>query len=153
MAQGRRARAVMLMVALGVAVACTPLVRNHGYIPLEEDLAQIVVGQDTRETVQERVGPPTSGGVLRESGFFYVASTFRTLGALAPQEVTREVVVISFSDTGVVSNIERFGLEDGRVVALSRRVTETGVQDSTFIRQLLSSIGRIDPGQFLGDGS
>lgn len=139
-----------VVAALLVIVACTPLVKYHGYIPLEEDLARIVVGQDTRESVQALVGPPTSGGVLDGSGYYYVASQFRTFGAFAPEEVTREVVAITFSDARVVSNIERFSLEDGQVVTLSRRVTDSGVRDTTFIRQLLGSIGRFDAGSFLG---
>ena len=40
----------------------------------------------------------------------------------------REIVAITFDDSGVVRNIERFGLEDGNVVALSRRVTDSNVQ-------------------------
>ncbi|MEJ6746410.1 MAG: lipo-like protein, partial [Yoonia sp.] len=35
---------------------------------------------------------------------------------------------------------------------LSRRVTDNGVRDSTFIRQLLGSIGRVNAGDFLGEG-
>lgn len=138
------------VVSVSFAVACTPLIKKHGYIPAEEDLARIIVGQDTRESVISLVGPPTSGGVLNGSGSYYVASTFRTLGAFAPEEVSREVVAITFSESDVVTNIERFGLEDGQVIALSRRVTDSGVQDTTFIRQLLGSVGRFDPGTFLG---
>lgn len=146
---------VRRMLAVGVligAVACTPIVRNHGYIPLQEDLALIQVGVDTRETIVASVGPPTAGGVLDGSGFYYVSSKFRHFGAFEPEEVDRQVLAISFNDVGVVTNIERFGLEDGRVVVLSRRVTDNGVRDSTFIRQLLGSIGRFNAGDFLGEG-
>jgi hypothetical protein len=51
-----------------------------------------------------------------------------------------------------VSNVERFGLENGNVVALSRRVTQDNVRDTTFLRQLFGSIGRFNAGDFLGDG-
>ncbi len=74
----------------------------------------------------------------------------RTVGPLAPKEIDRQVVAISFSDTGVVENVERFGLERGQVVPLSRRVTDTGVVDNTFLRQLLGNIGRFNPTGFGG---
>jgi hypothetical protein len=48
-----------------------------------------------------------------------------------------------------VSNVERFGLADGRVVPLSRRVTETNIQGSGLIRQLLGNLGNFDPGAFI----
>ncbi len=149
----RTVRRLAVVAIVAVATACSPLVRTHGYIPVEDDLARIQVGQDTRESVRLLVGPPTSGGVLREGNFYYVASTFRTSAVFAPEEVNREVLAISFDDAGIVRNIERFGLEDGQVVALSRRVTDTGIADTTFVSQLLSSLGRIDPGQFLGSGN
>lgn len=144
-------RRVALGVALGLAVACTPVIRNHGFIPPPEDLARVQIGVDTRESVVELIGPPSAGGVLEGSDLYYVASQFRHFGALAPEEINREVLAVSFAPNGTVQNIERFGLEDGRVVVLSRRVTETGVRDSTFIRQLLGSIGRVTAADIVGE--
>ena len=59
----------LCVAALCLAAACTPIFRNHGYIPLEEDLALLTVGVDTRETVSAAVGSPTAGGVLNDSGY------------------------------------------------------------------------------------
>ena len=126
--------------------------RNHGYAPTDDELAAVLVGIDTRSTVSDIIGPPTAGGVANGGGFFYVQSQFRLYGPLEPKEVDREVVAISFDPEGVVSNVERFGLENGNVVALSRRVTQDNVRDTTFIRQLFGSIGRFNAGDFLGDG-
>ncbi|SHG76100.1 Beta-barrel assembly machine subunit BamE [Cognatiyoonia sediminum] len=149
----RMLQRTMLVATLALAIGCTPLIRNHGYIPPDEDLTRIVVGQDTRESVRALVGPPSADGVQRGGDYYYVQSTFRTLGFFAPEEIERQVLAIRFNESGVVTNIERYGLEEGQVVVLFRRVTDTGVQDTTFIRQLLQSIGRIDPGQFLGSDS
>ncbi len=146
----RMLQRTMLTATLALAIGCTPLIRNHGYIPPNEDLTRIVVGQDTRESVRALVGPPSADGVQRGGDYYYVQSKFRTLGVFAPEEIERQVLAIRFNESGVVTNIERYGLEEGQVVVLFRRVTDTGVQDTTFIRQLLQSIGRIDPGQFLG---
>lgn len=144
-------RVGLAMLVLGAAVACTPVFRQHGFIPPAEDLALVAVGVDTRDSVIESIGPPTAGGVLDDSAYYYVQSRFRHFGALAPQEVDREVLAISFTEAGVVQNIERFGLDRGRVVVLSRRVTDNTVRDSTFLRQLLGSLGRFDAGDFLGE--
>lgn len=126
--------------------ACVASYRNHGYIPPSEDLEEIVVGIDTRDSVFETVGPPSSAGILNDSGYYYVRSRVRSFAYRAPEVVDREVVAISFDGDGVVANIERFGLDEGRVVALERRVTESSVVDRTFLRQLLGSFGRLRPG-------
>lgn len=129
--------------------ACSATYRNHGYVPSEEELASVKVGVDTRDSVIEAVGAPSSAGVLDNSGYYYVATRMRHYGARAPQIVSRELVAISFDQRGRVKNIERFGLEDGEVFALNRRVTSSSIQDSTFLRQLMGNLGNFNPGTAL----
>lgn len=147
----RKPRAILAGCVLLMTISCTTLYRNHGYAPTDIQLAQVQVGVDTRETVLSGVGTPTAGGVSNDSGFFYVQSRFRLLGPFEPREIEREVVAIRFDNNDVVSNVERFGLENGNVIALSRRVTQDNVRDTTFIRQLFGSIGQFNAGDFLGD--
>lgn len=130
-------------LALVLVTACSPIVRNHGYIPSEEDLTLLTPGVDTRETVAASVGAPSAGGVVSDGDYYYVRSRWETRGPFAPKEVDRQVLAISFDDSGVLENIERFTLEDGRVIALSRRVTDTTIRNVSFLRQLLGNIGRI----------
>ncbi|MEY1555238.1 outer membrane protein assembly factor BamE [Yoonia sp. R2331] len=146
-----RMRSVMALGVLILAVACNPVIRNHGFIPFQEDLDRIVIGQDSREAVAQLVGPPSAGGVPAGGDYYYVASKFRHYGAVAPVEISREVLAIRFDSAGVVRNIERFGLEDGRVIVLSRRVTDDNIADTTFIRQLLGNIGRVNAADFIGE--
>lgn len=138
-------------LALVVATACAPVVRNHGYVPSDLELATVEVGVDTRETVAQKVGRPSVQGLLNDVGWFYVQSRWETRGARAPQEVDRQVLAISFDESGTVANIERFGLERGKIVPLSRRVTESSVQGLGVLRQLLGNLGRLNAGNLLAD--
>ena len=95
------------------------------------------------------VGRPSAIGVLTGSGWYYVGSRFRQIGIKAPQEIDRQVVAISFDDKGIVSNVERFGLQDGEVVTISRRVTSSNVKGVSFLRQLLGNIGNLGAGELL----
>ena len=143
------------MTLLGAAVVvsgCVAQYQNHGYVPTEEDLAEVIVGSDNRISVAEKIGVPASSGVLNDEGYYYVRTRMRTLGPLAPREIDRQVVAISFSSAGLVQNVERFGLEDGQVVTLQRRVTSSPVNNRGFIRQLLGNLGRFDPSAVLGGG-
>ncbi len=129
---------------------CSPIQRFHGYAPDDTQLAEIEVGRDTRATVAEKVGRPGMSGVMEGSAWYYVQSDWVEQGWRAPVEVNREVVAISFDGADRVSNIERFGLQDGEVVPLSRRVTSTGPTGLTMLRQLLSNLGQFNPAQMLG---
>lgn len=138
--------AVLAILALA---ACAPVYRNHGYVPTEDELAEIVVGVDTRATVNEVIGPPSAGGVLQGGDYYYVRSREKHVGMFEPKVIDRQVLAISFDDKDVVRNIERFGLEQGRIVPLTRRVTSSSVEGKGFLRQLLGNIGAFNPGAFL----
>lgn len=144
-------RAVLAAMALGlVLAACSPIMRFHGYAPSDDELAQIQVGRDTRATVAEKVGQPGMGGVMEGSGWYYVQSNWRQMGPRAPVEVDRQVVAITFNERDVVTNIERFGLEDGQIVALSRRVTDTGPRGMGVLQSIFSVIGNFTPSMITG---
>ncbi len=147
-AAGVRARVAALGLAL--LAGCSPTFTDHGYVPSEADLALVTVGVDTKESVAAVVGRPSSAGILADSGYYYVSSRRRNLGIRQNEIVDREVVAISFDAAGTVANVERFGLERGRVVPISRRVTETNVRGQGFLRQLFGNIGNFNPADFFG---
>ena len=138
----------LVLLSLG---ACAATYRNHGYVPTDSDLENVIVGVDTQDTVGETIGRPTASGLLQGSDWYYVQSRWRHFAYRKPKELDREVLAIRFSDSGVVENIERFGLEDGRVIVLSRRVTDSNIRGVSFIRQLLGNLGNFTADQFLGD--
>ncbi|WP_413871334.1 outer membrane protein assembly factor BamE [Albidovulum sp.] len=142
---GVRRGAVALLIAL--LAACTALYQNHGYVPRDADLEQVAVGKSTREDVAKTVGRPSSTGLLTGGAWYYVGSRFRHYGPREPQEIDRQVVAISFDESGTVENVERFGLEKGQVVVLSRRVTDSNIKGLGFLRQLLGNIGNVSAGQ------
>lgn len=136
-----------VVAVMTFAAACTPQISNHGYVPSEDDLAGLVVGVDTRSTVDEVVGPPSASGVLSGGDYYYVRSRIKAVGALRPEVIERQILAISFREDETIANIERFSLADGNVVPLSRRVTDSSVVGSGFLRQLLGNFGNFDPSE------
>jgi len=140
--------ALSVLILLFVA-GCSSTFRNFGYVPSEVDLANVQVGRDTRETVTEKIGSPGTSGVVREDAWYYVQSRVENYAYQAPEVIERQVLAISFSSNGRVRNIERFGLEDGEVIALNRRVTDDNIQGVSFLRQLFGNLGRVDAGSLI----
>lgn len=138
----------------GVAAlcACSPLVQRHGYVPTAEDLAQLTPGAMSRSEALAVLPAPTTQGVVDQGNIYYVASTFEHFGPFPAKETKREVVAITFDAAGRLTGVERYGLEDGQIVPLLRRVTRDNVADMSFIRQLMGNLGRMDPGALLGAG-
>lgn len=136
-------RRVMALLLLVTVAACSPIYTYHGFIPDQQDLDELMIGVDTRSTVETIIGKPGTSGLLAEGAWYYVRSEFRRQGASAPTEVNREVVAISFDDQGRVRNIERFGLERGQVVVLERRVTDSNIDGIPFLRQLFGNTSAV----------
>lgn len=148
MAALRNLLILAFVAVLGLA-ACASVYRNHGYVPPEPDLAQVVVGQTSVGELPGLIGHPSAQGLLTGSGWYYVGSRWQHYGAREPREISREVVAITFAPDGTVANVERFGLERGRVVVLSRRVTEGSVTEISLIRQLLGNLGNFQAGDLI----
>lgn len=136
---------IALLGGLALLAACAPQMRFHGFAPSDSELAQIQVGRDTRDTVSERLGRPGMGGVLEGSDWFWVQSDWRHEHWRPAVEVDRQVVAISFDNANRVANIERFGLRDGQVVPLSRRVTDMGTRPGV-LSQVFRVLGQFSPG-------
>lgn len=136
------ARLVCALTLAAALAACQPVHRNHGYVPDEADLAQVIVGQTTMGDIEATLGRPSAQGLLAGSSWFYVKSRFEHYGPNPPREINREVVALTFDEAGTIANVERFGLERGRVVVLSRRVTDPGVSAVSALRQILGNLGR-----------
>lgn len=148
--RNRVARAMALCCLLLIS-ACSAIYKNHGYVPPEEDLQNLVVGVDTRATVDDVIGPPSISGMLTGGDYYYVRSRVRTYGMYRPEVVERQVLAISFKEDDTIANIERFSLADGQIVPLTRRVTDSSVVRNGFLRQLLGNIGNINPAGAFGN--
>jgi outer membrane protein assembly factor BamE (lipoprotein component of BamABCDE complex) len=140
---------VLGLVALALS-ACSATYQNHGFIPPEEELSTILPGVDTRDSLALSVGEPSAAGIIRDDAWFYAQYRVRNFAYQAPRVIERDIVAITFDGDGVVQNIERFGLEDGQLVQLSRRVTDSGVGEVTILTQILRNFGRLDVGNIIG---
>jgi len=141
----------LALCGLLIMAACSATYRNHGYVPPEEDLQNLVVGVDTRATLDDYIGTPSVSGVLSDGDYYYVRSRIRTYGMYRPEVVERQVLAISFNEDDTIANIESFSLADGQIVPLARRVTDSSVVRNGFLRQLLGNIGNINPAGAFGN--
>jgi len=137
--------------ALCLLAACSPQISVHGYVPTETELATIETGIDTRASLSERIGEPANTGLLTDSDWYYIQTTFEQRTYNPPEITDRQVVAIGFDDDGVVEAVDRYGLEDGRIIDLNTRVTVTGGQRRGVLARIFGSILNLDAGSLLGN--
>jgi outer membrane protein assembly factor BamE (lipoprotein component of BamABCDE complex) len=143
----RRAGVALIFCGM-IAAGCAPTVQVHGYVPSQADISRIRPGFDDAGTVEEILGRPSAGGVLRDSAWYYVESRVENLTYNAPRVTDRTVLAVNFDQRGVVSNIRSYGLEDGKIVELTPRTTDTGGRELGVLEQLFGNLLNLDASQF-----
>lgn len=143
-----RLAGIFLAIGTGIVAGCAPTVQVHGYVPPPTDIAQVQPGADTMESVAEKLGRPSSAGLLRDSAWYYVQTTIENFTYNPPRVVDRTILAVEFGNNGVVREITRYGLEDGRIVALTPRTTDTGGRTMGVLEQLFGNIMNLDAESF-----
>jgi outer membrane protein assembly factor BamE (lipoprotein component of BamABCDE complex) len=129
-------------LALGVAAACAPVTTYSGFRPERNDV-EIVdpqVGVDTRSTVQQRFGSPSTTAVFDQASWYYVSQTQERIAFYAPRTTDRRVMIVRF-DGDTVAAVEKFGMERGRLVSYSDDYTPTRGRELGLLEQLLGNVG------------
>ena len=140
-----------LVLVMATLAACGGQYRNHGYMPLAEVVDALIVGVDTRDSIIEVMGVPTTGGVLTEEAMYYVRSRVHHKGYVKPNEIQRDVLVLSFDKNQILRNVERFGIEKGKLIRLEHRVTEAPGGDRSVLQQIIGSIGGFNPNSIVNN--
>ena len=140
----------LVILTVSLVTGCTTMYKDHGYLPLEESLNQVAIGKDNRGFVTGLLGSPIGSGVLDDGAIFYISTRIKTYLFSEPKVVSRDMIVVSFDSQDKVSNVERFSLEDGRIVVLSRRVTEAPVKGPKILSQILGNFGNVSADDLLG---
>ena len=136
------------MVAGGLS-GCAAEGKNHGYAPDDELLAEITAGTDTRGSVRRKIGRPSTTGVFTETGWYYVATTVEHYLYYEPKVSGRRVVAVQFGENDVVTEVNVYGLDDGRIVDLQTRTTPTHGRELTVLQQLFGNLGVLTGEQLL----
>lgn len=141
-------RAFAIVVAVGLG-GCAPTYSNHGFAPQIAELDALTAGVDTRGSVLRKLGRPSSTGSFDSEVWYYVASRTEKFAFYQPKVIDRTVAVVRFDESGLVSQVNRYGLEDGKVVDLVTATTPTYGRELTVIQQLFSNVGRVSAGDAL----
>jgi outer membrane protein assembly factor BamE (lipoprotein component of BamABCDE complex) len=135
------------LVALAAAAgACAPVQTYNGFRAdrNNQEIPDPQVGVDTRATVMQRFGSPSTTAVFDQTAWYYVGSVQERMAFYNPHITERTVMVVRFNgDT--VSAVEKYGMERGRVIAYDDHETPTRGRELGVLEQLLGTIGAMPP--------
>jgi outer membrane protein assembly factor BamE (lipoprotein component of BamABCDE complex) len=124
--------------------ACSTELDTHGDRIEADRLAQIRPGVQTRNEVAAILGSPSSTSVFGDESWYYVSDLTEKHSIFDTKVKERQVVAIRFNGTGLVSEVQAFGIERGREVELVDRETPTLGESVTVLNQIFGNIGRFN---------
>lgn len=141
-----RLSAAAVLALTASAAACSPVQTYNGFRPDRNDvaLADPQPGVDTRDTIRQRYGSPSTTAVFDQTVWYYVSSVQERVAFYTPRTTERSVMAIHF-DGDTVAAVEKYGLERGRVVAYAEQETPTRGRELSVIEQLLGNVGTTPP--------
>jgi outer membrane protein assembly factor BamE (lipoprotein component of BamABCDE complex) len=128
-----------LLLLLG---ACAPRVDTHGFMPNPELIEQVEPGQVSKLDVADILGSPSTIATFDNDTWYYITQKTQNFAFFKPEIVDQQVLVVNFDDQDIVSNVNRYTIEDGLIVDPVSRTTPTVGNELTFLQQLFGNIGR-----------
>ncbi len=122
-----------------LVTGCILGINERGYLPDPAGEASIKTGTDTKTTVQDRLGDPSTTATFGDDTWYYISSTERQVAFFDPTVTRRKILAIHFDKDGKVAQLEHFGLKDGHVVAFETRTTPAKGREITFLQQLFNA--------------
>lgn len=140
---------IFVISAAALVMACTPVVRQRGYLPDPIGEAALRIGVDNKSTVQSRLGDPSTEATFGGEVWYYISSVERQVAFFDPTVENRSIMAVHFDKDGKITDIKHYSLKDGHIVAFETRETPARGREVTFLQQLFNA----QPGIPLGTGA
>ena len=139
----------VLLLAATVLMGCTPVVSQRGYLQDLDNEAGIDTTTDTKTTIQQRLGfPSTTATFGTPDAWYYISSVEKQVAFFQPTVQSRAILAVYFDKDGKVTDLKHYTLKDGHIVAFEGRETPTKGRELTFLQQLFNAT----PGVPIGGG-
>jgi outer membrane protein assembly factor BamE (lipoprotein component of BamABCDE complex) len=138
-------RLKILSLSFLLLAACEPVTATRGNLLEPEKVAEIKVGESTREDVAAKLGTPTQTGTFNDKDWYYIGRQTEQESFLDPEVVNQQAVRVAFDDEGKVTAVENMDLSAARDVQPVGRSTPTYGSQYTIIQQLIGNLGHPMP--------
>ena len=143
-ARGRSA-GILSLALCGLLLACSPLKEVRGYVPDDDDVAAVKPGVHDRASVAKLLGSPSATANFDGETWYYISKRSERLAFFKETVTEQRVLAVGFDREGLVAQLRRFNLADGKDLAAVERVTPTRGKELGLLEQLFGNIGRFTP--------
>lgn len=137
-----QAKAIIVGSCLLALMGCNKTVDVHGYMPSENQIAQVEVDRTSKDDVVATLGTPSVVSTFDAQTWYYVTKRTKRTAFFDPNIIDQQVLAIHFDDANTVKQIVQYDVEDGKVIDPVDRETPTRGKELGILEQLLGNAGR-----------
>jgi outer membrane protein assembly factor BamE (lipoprotein component of BamABCDE complex) len=135
-------RAVPLALTLFAVTACSSASVIRGFAPSPGSVDKLEVNTQSREDVQRLIGSPSAVATFNPNVWYYISEKQEYWGPKRPWISEQNVIQITFNDSGRISALKYYDLEDAKDITMVARITPTSGKELTVLEQLLGNVGK-----------
>lgn len=136
-------RFLSLMVTIFISACSTSsdlFLTHNGNMPSNERIDKVKVG-DTKNEVISQLGSPSSVISLNQNTWIYMSADIKQVAFMAPEEINRDVLTISFNDSGKVADIDRLSKKNGVDIQINEDKTQSLGHNPGFFEKFFGGLG------------
>ena len=132
------------MVIFIMLQSCSNKTITTGNLPDPDLVANIEVGQVSKNEVLELLGSPSTKATFNDNDWYYVSEKISTRAFFHPEVINRKVLIIQFDKREIVKKITQLSLKDGEKIEMVDRITPTAGKEMTILKQIFGNVGRFE---------
>ncbi|HJW39784.1 MAG TPA: outer membrane protein assembly factor BamE [Rhizomicrobium sp.] len=134
-------KTVLVLAAMALLGGCTPVVNQRGYLPDPDAEKKISIGKDTKTSIQQALGYPSTEATFAQAGdaWYYVTAVEKQIAFFQATVQSRAILAVYFDKDGKVTDLKHYSLRDGHIVAFEARETPAKGRELTFLQQLFNA--------------
>ena len=131
----------ILLVSFLVTAGCSKVTEFNGFDPGLDILTKLEKGKSKKSKVKDLLGePPIIQGVGGDT-WIYFSQEMEKLAFYEPKVVTRSVILLTFTKDSRLNEIERYTVENSRIIDISSKKVVSGGRKLTILQQIFGNIG------------
>ena len=133
-------KAIFLVSSL-VTAGCSKVTEFNGFDPGLDVLTKLEKGKSKKSKVKDLLGEPPIIQGVGGGTWIYFSQEMEKLAFYEPKVVSRSIILLKFTGDSRLSEIERYTIENSRIIDISTKKVVSGGRKLTILQQIFGNIG------------
>ena len=132
---------LLLTITCFMLGACSGIKNNNGYMPVEDNIAQLKVNVTKTSAAKSILGEPALILGNQEPIFIYSSQITDRVLFFEPKVISRDVLVLYFNKKKKLKRLDKFNQDDGKYIDLNTGKTKLKDNEKSLLAAIFSNVG------------